>query len=72
MNVVIVATKRERNRTMGRAEIAKFAQVTVIQDTLKIGKKYSTVPRAQERVSERSELCRASERVSGASERASR
>ena len=50
---------------------------TVIQITLKIGKKYSTVPRAQERVSERngarerSERCGASERVSGASERAS-
>ena len=38
---------------------------TVIQNTLKTGQKYLTVPGAQERVSER-----ASERVSGASERA--
>ena len=50
---------------------------TVIHDTLKIGQKYSTVPRAQERVSERSgtrersEQCGASDRVSGASEQAS-
>ena len=42
-----------------------FPLHTVIQNTLKIGQEYSTVPRAQERVSER-----ASERVS-AVERAS-
>ena len=41
---------------------------TVIQDTLEIGQKYSTVPRAQERVSERaSERVSAAERVSEAS-----
>ena len=44
----------------------------MIQDTLKIGQKYSTVPRARERVSERSgareriEQCGASEQVSKA------
>ena len=42
--------KQEQNRKRG---------CTVIQDTLKIGQEYSTVPQAQERVSER-----ASERVS--------
>ena len=46
-------------------EGSELDHVTVIQDTLKVGQKYSTVPRAQERVSER-----ASERVSAA-ERAS-
>ena len=43
-------------------------QVTVIQDTLKTGLKYSSVPRAQERVSERaSERESAAERASEAS-----
>ena len=42
-----------------------MSHYTMIQNTFEIGQKYSTVPRAQERVSER-----ASERVSAA-ERAS-
>ena len=54
--------KRVQTQT---ASIKKKKQSTVIQDTLKIGQKYSTFPRAQERVS-----ARASERVSAA-ERAS-
>ena len=33
-------------------EILGFAHDTVAQDTLKTGQKYSTVPRAQEQVSE--------------------
>ena len=55
----------------------EVSECTVIQDTLKTGQIYSTVPQAQERVSERSgarersEQYGASERVSGASERAS-
>ena len=44
---------------------------TVIQDTLKMGQKYSTLPQAQERVSERvsepasGQMCGESERASG-------
>ena len=46
-------------RVLSSGSLSK-PQTTVIQDTLKMGQKYSTVPRARERVSER-----ASERVSG-------
>ena len=69
----IVKDEDEKNQT------TRLLKSTVIQDTLKIGQKYSTAPQAQERVSERanerarerSEQCGARERVSGASEQAS-
>ena len=49
-------------------DINVILQVTAVQDTLKIGQKYSTVPQTQERVSERaSKLVIAAECASEAS-----
>ena len=58
--------ERTKNKRNGERLPSTKRRCTLIQDTFKIGQKYSSAPRAQERASER-----ASERVSAA-ERASK